>query len=445
MSVRLKLALLLAAAMGFVSAGSSAVYGMLQRRALSEVSEDAVRIIAESARAAAAEAQLSRDPLLVHDALTRLRRRTPELLGARVRYDGAWSGVEEAAEPNARFEIVELEGGAGVPPITVELRLSREALGAREAAAAERLRRDQRYAIGAALLASLLLAWPLGWGISSRLLVIEKAVARLGEGHREGANLDESGGDEIARLARGVNLTAARLAELDEMKSRFVVSVTHELRSPLHAIESYVRILLKEAESLTPTHRGQLRRIEANASRLAHFVTTLLDAAAIERGKLDYRPRVGDLAAVVVDAARFYEAQGRELGVSILTKAAPELPHASFDADLITQVVSNLVSNALKFSPRGGQVRVSVGRHGDFLECAVEDEGPGVPPHERNRLFLPFERTSASAGKPGTGLGLSICRAILERHGGRVELDLSAARGSRFRFRIPLSRSITIR
>jgi signal transduction histidine kinase len=223
------------------------------------------------------------------------------------------------------------------------------------------------------------------------------------------------------------------------MKRTFVASVTHELRSPLFAIESYVKTLLRESKSLGDDDRRQLTRIEANASRLAHFVTSLLDMAKIERGKLEFRPRSADLARVVEDSVEFHRSRAEESGLALTFSADQDLPPMRLDSDLITQAVTNLVSNAIKFTARGGSIAVSARRRGYTVECVVADSGAGIPAATLARLFRPFERGADPLRSGGTGLGLSIVKAIIERHGGRVTAESEPGRGSRFGFVLPLS------
>jgi signal transduction histidine kinase len=278
----------------------------------------------------------------------------------------------------------------------------------------------------------------LGWSLTSRLVSIERAMKAVGEGRLD-SPVSASGSDEIARLARGLNAMTTRLKEVDEMKRTFVASVTHELRSPLFAIESYVKTLLRESKVLGEDERRQLVRIEANASRLAHFVTSLLDLAKIERGKLEFRPRAADFARLVEDSVEFHRSRAEERGLTLAFTADADLPPLRLDSDLITQVVTNLVSNAIKFTASGGSIKVSARRRGAVLECAVADNGVGIPAETLARLFRPFERGADPLRAGGTGLGLSIVKAIVERHGGQVTAESQPGRGSVFGFTLPLA------
>jgi signal transduction histidine kinase len=246
-----------------------------------------------------------------------------------------------------------------------------------------------------------------------------------------------SGADEISRLARNLNAMVVRLRELDEMKRTFVASVTHELRAPLFAIESYIKEFLRDSPELRPEDRQRFVRIEANAARLARFVTSLLDLAKIERGQLDYRPRATEIARLIEDASEFQRSRASERQLALSFAADADLPQLKVDPDMITQVMANLISNAIKFSPPGGRIEVGVRRRADGVECAVADTGVGIPAETLKRLFRPFERGADPLRAGGTGLGLSIAKAIVERHGGRLTVVSTPGRGSRFSFTLP--------
>lgn len=437
MSIRAKLALLLAAAMTVAAGGAALSFRELQRRALERAGEETLRLLDESVRAMASEAQLARDPLVILDYAARLRRERPEVRAVRVIFAGAPAGDELPQDEDALARRAEVPpSSSGAPEVRVEYALSRGRLGQARRAAEEALSRDAYRVFAACLLGSALLGALAGWGFSTRLVRLERAAAEIGAG-RLGTRVDESGSDEVARLARALNAMAARLGELDEMKRRFTSSVTHELRSPLGAIESYAKILLADSRSLGPAEREHVSRIEANASRLAHFVTSLLDAAAIERGVLRCRPKPVDLAAIVADTAAFLDPRARERRQRISVLAEDELPLVYADPDLTVQLATNLLSNALKFSPEGSVVRARLRPAPGGVECEISDEGKGVPPEKSDKLFQPFERLGVSAGVAGTGLGLSICKAIVDLHHGSIRYEPGASRGARFVFFLP--------
>ena len=440
MSIRLKLAAALALAGAAAIATAAGVFVTLQRRSLQASEEEKVRLLLGNVRAMAQESQLARDPLMLIDYLTYLGRDRVEIARARVQFDGRWVGPEPVPLPPGeefRIENVTAPGGAGRPAILVEVAFSRKVLNERMADAQSAMIHDLSQAAAFVVLAGTLLSFWLGWSLTSRLVAIERAMKDIGEGRLD-RPIPASGSDEIARLARGLNAMTTRLKEVDEMKRTFVASVTHELRSPLFAIESYVKTLMRESKVLGDDERRQLVRIEANASRLAHFVTSLLDLAKIERGKLEFRPRNADFARLVEDAVEFHRSRAEECRLSLVFSSDSGLPSMRLDSDLITQVVTNLVSNAIKFTAPGGSISVSARRKGETLECVVADSGVGIPAATLARLFRPFERGADPLRAGGTGLGLSIVKAIVERHGGRVTAESEPGRGSRFGFILPL-------
>lgn len=433
MSIRFKLALVLALVICATTSAATGVFIGLQRRALIAAEEEKIRLLLDNVRALAEESALARDPLMLIDYLSYLRRDHAEVVGARASFDGRWHGPEPPKLPAGELTRTEL---VVVPGIVVSVALSRRVLTVRLAAASRALARDLTRAVTAVLLSGVLLSLPLGWTLTSRLVSVERAMEEVGAGRLDIA-VAASGDDEISRLSRGLNAMVARLKELDEMKRTFVASVTHELRSPLFAIESYVKELLGQANTLGPEDRKRLERVSANAARLARFVTSLLDLAKIERGELNYRPQTVEVARLVEDSAEFQRSRAREGGLTLTFEADGQLPALSVDPDLITQVVANLVSNAIKFTQPGGRVTVSVRRREGGVECAVADTGVGIPRETLARLFRPFERGEGPLRAGGTGLGLAISKAIVERHGGRISVESEPGRGSRFAFLLP--------
>jgi len=443
-SIRLKAALILALAIAATTAAASGVFVVLERRSARAAEEEQVRLLLDNVRAVARESELARDPLMLIDYLAFLKRERKELVRARARFDGRWAGPEPEPLPKdeaLRSETVEASGAG--PEIVVELILSPRALDARAADARAAMMRDLALASALVLLAGVFLIVPISRGMTSRLVALERAMKEIGEGRLDGAAPDQ-GNDELAGLARGLNGMAARLKELDGMKRIFVASVTHELRSPLFAIESYVKELLRESKTLEGEDRRRLERVLANAARLSHFVTSLLDMARIERGQLEYRPRSADLSALIVDAAEFQRARAEERGLALTVEIEKGLPPMRVDPDLITQVAANLIANAINFTRRGGAVTMTLRREGADAVVSVVDTGVGIPAATLARLFRPFERGADPLRAGGSGLGLSIAKAAIERHGGRISAESEPGKGSRFRFSLPVdNKSLT--
>jgi signal transduction histidine kinase len=442
MSIRVKLALILALAVASSAGSAAGVFVALERRQLRRAEDEKVRLLMQNVRAMAEESQLARDPLMLLDYLSFLDRDRAEIVFTRARLGGRWENAKDAVAPPSdepvRVEEVTVPANADGPEAAAEVTFSRKVLDERLQQAYRSLARDLGRAAAVVLLLGVLLSVPLGWTMSRRLIAIERALEEIGKGQLQ-VRLPEEGSDEVSRLARGFNDMTHRLRELDELKRTFVASVTHELRSPLGAIESYVKALLRDARGLDADERRQLERVRENAARLTHFVTSLLDMAKIERGKLDYHPRLTDVVKVVEDTVLFLKTRAEEEGKALAFRAEAGLPPISADPDLLTQVVTNLVSNAVKFTRPGGKVDVAVRKVNDGLEVAVADTGVGIPPDALARIFAPFERVRNPLKAGGAGLGLAISKSIVEMHKGRIGVSSESGRGSRFHFVLPLA------
>ena len=251
-------------------------------------------------------------------------------------------------------------------------------------------------------------------------------------------------GSDVTDYKRAVAEVAAREAELihaqelDRLRDHLTHAVSHDLRAPLTSIMGYAEFLDEElAGPLTPRQRAYVGQITRGARRLDHLVDDLLDFARLDAGKLQVRREPADLADTLRAVTTMLEPQSHAAGVTLaLALESPELPGA-FDAERLERVVTNLVHNALKFTPPGGTVRLAARRAGPRLYAEVADTGPGIPEAEQDRLFQRFSQLEGGQRKGGTGLGLSIAKAIVEAHGGRIGVRSAAGQGALFWFEIP--------
>ena len=276
----------------------------------------------------------------------------------------------------------------------------------------------------------------LAWRLTGRLKRLAAEAGELGEG-RFGVKTDARGSDEVADLAAAFNRMSDRLLELETLKKNFTASVTHELRSPLGVIETYAAMLLKEKEKFSAEDLEVFGRIKENAGRLANFVTAMLDLAKIERGKMELRPSYEDPAALAADAADFLRPKAAEKGVELTLEAAAG-PPCLLDRELITHALTNLVSNAIKFSKSGGKVQVTVSVSDKRCRMEVRDSGPGLKPGEEKKLFEPYAQGSAAPGHGGTGLGLALSKSIVELHKGSIGCAPAPGGGALFWFDLPV-------
>jgi PAS domain S-box-containing protein len=228
-------------------------------------------------------------------------------------------------------------------------------------------------------------------------------------------------------------------AEADRLKNELFALISHELRTPLTSVIGYTDLLLDEEEAadLSPDQRESLEIIHRNARRLHRLVGDLLFAAQIERGELHLVPGRADLGQIVHDSVEAARPLARASGIA-LSLDAEMVPLCAGDADRLGQVLDNLVGNACKFTPAGGHVDVRLRREGERAVIEVADDGRGIALDEQRRLFERFYRASSAGEVQGAGLGLSIVRAIVEGHGGTVEVASARGTGTTFTVRIPL-------
>lgn len=238
-------------------------------------------------------------------------------------------------------------------------------------------------------------------------------------------------------------LEAEKLAEVDRLKSRFFTDVTHEFRTPLTLIQGSLERLRGGDADLSEN----LERIESNTRRLAAMIDQVLDLARLEAGQMTHRPAVEDLADftrfVASCFASLAEARGIELVCDIPDSPVP----VSFDGDQLEKCLSNLLTNALKFTPSGGRVSVSLGAFprpasnfpGGYAELEVADSGVGIPEPELERIFVRFHqaREPLDGQAKGSGVGLALTRELVTLHGG--EIRAHAGQGARFTIRLPLA------
>jgi signal transduction histidine kinase len=305
-------------------------------------------------------------------------------------------------------------------------------------------------AIGVGLMISFLLA--LSWTQPVASLV--QAAHQVGAGkYQVDLATTNSRRDELGYLSRAFQSMTEQLRELDRMKEDFVTAVTHELRSPLGAIESYLNLIREELrEGISPDGwRTYLERLSVNTQRLTRFINDLLDVAALERGKITLARQAVDLTTLIQEVANLYAATFAERKIDYRTTIPEDrLPLVWIDPDKIRQVLINLLSNAIKFTPEGGAIETGLesAPGTGFVRVFVRDSGLGIAEADLARIFNKFEQVRTSRfsvkGPKGTGLGLAICRALLELHEGTLGVQSRLGEGSCFYFTLPMVTAATL-
>jgi two-component system, OmpR family, phosphate regulon sensor histidine kinase PhoR len=223
-----------------------------------------------------------------------------------------------------------------------------------------------------------------------------------------------------------------------EVKEEFVASVSHELRTPLTSIHGFTSLVL-ERDDLPDEVVQQLGVVVRNVDRLDRLVADLLQTAQVERGLVHLERERTDIAAIVRQSVEAIRPSVSAHGLTLATRV-PERLVVMVDPQRFAQVVDNLLSNAVKYTPAGGRVEVDLSVTHERVELLVVDTGIGIGSRDRNHVFSRFFRTRTAAQQSiqGIGLGLSITKAIVDSHGGRIEVESEEGRGSTFRVRLPL-------
>ncbi len=310
--------------------------------------------------------------------------------------------------------------------------------------------RDTALLVGAGLIAGLTGAALLFTGlISSMRRPLEDLVdasGRLAGGDLD-ARVKVGGLSETATLGGAFNEMAEELQrragerdQLDRMKDEFVLTASHELRSPLTSVQGFAELLLLEREKLTPKQAETVEVILDNTRHLVRLLNDLLDLARSDAGRLTIRPEQTGATGLIEDAVRTMRAQLDARGQELSLEIEPDLPQIEADRDRIRQVLVNLLTNANEYCPQGAKIGVKAGRSDAEVEIDVIDDGPGIPEQQLEHIFERFSRGDAGETQRvgGTGLGLAISKSLIELHGGTLGAESTPGEGSTFRIRLPM-------
>jgi signal transduction histidine kinase len=301
-------------------------------------------------------------------------------------------------------------------------------------------------AIVVAALVSLLVSMLLARRLSGPIHDVEQATRCIAAGDLD-VRLGDYPADELNRLAKSINHMAEQLSHLEAARAQFIGEISHDLRTPLTAIKG---LLVNLIDDSAPDVHPSLETAGRETDRLIRLVNQLLDYSRWRGGRLELRCCPTDVGGIVREAVALSEGRARYRSVALSADIPPSLPTVSADPDRLQRVILNLLDNAIRFTPAGGNVVVRVavvnagqGELGVFhypvplspsLLVSVEDTGRGMSEEERGRAFEPYYRGAGG----GAGLGLTISRAIVEAHGGRMGLESREGEGCRVWFTLPL-------
>jgi two-component system sensor histidine kinase BaeS len=282
--------------------------------------------------------------------------------------------------------------------------------------------------LGVAMLLSVYLARR----ISRPLGLLSRAADQIARGRRDVDLPRATGGSEITHLTERFGEMATRLSEAEELERNFLMTVSHELRTPLTAIQGHASALREGVLDDEESKDASLDVICQEAERLSRLVGDVLDLAKLDAHRFTVLHEEVDMESLVDRAYTTFGEEARRRSIDYRQEINAK-PVIVTDGDRVLQIISNLLSNALRWTPQGGRVELSLGTANGHVEVDVADTGPGIGAEERERIFRPFWSRDGS----GTGLGLAIARELALALGGRIELESVPGRGSRFRLVLP--------
>jgi signal transduction histidine kinase len=287
-----------------------------------------------------------------------------------------------------------------------------------------------------ALLGGLVVAGALGWYLSRRItapvLQLSAAAEEIARGHYDAPVPTVPGGDEIGHLADRFRQMAGRLAEAQTRERNFLMSVSHDLRTPLTGIRGHVAALREGVVTDPALADESLAVIAAETDRLERLVGDVLDLAKLDAHRFTVRTEEVDMGRLVDRAFASFTEEARRRAIEYRFEDSAR-PTILTDGDRVLQIISNLLANAFRWTPDGGSIELGLAAANGAVTVEVEDSGPGIPAHEREHIFRPF----VSHDGKGTGLGLPIARELAVALGGRIEVASEVGKGSRFRLVLP--------
>jgi signal transduction histidine kinase len=296
------------------------------------------------------------------------------------------------------------------------------------------------YAVTASVLAALLVSWFLSRRIVAPVQTLTDASQRIADGHYA-ERVKVNGTDEIAQLAARFNQMATQLEQVESMRRQLIGDVTHELRTPLTSIKGYMEGLVDGVLPATPETFNQIHR---EADRLSRLVDDLQELSRVEAKAYSLDLRSIAVSNLVQTTVKRLSPQATAKRIALRSNLPADLPPVQADEDRITQVLVNLVANAIQYTPEGGEVTISAARQADEVHISVKDTGIGIPPEHLANLFTRFYRVDKSRSRNaggGSGIGLTIARHLVEAHGGRIWAEVKGdGQGSIFTFSLKIAK-----
>jgi histidine kinase len=295
------------------------------------------------------------------------------------------------------------------------------------------------YAVIAAMIAALALSFLFSRSVVAPVLAMSQATQRIADG-RYDERVNVIGNDELAGLALRFNQMAEKLDQVESMRRRLIGDVSHELRTPLTAIKGSMEGLI---DGVLPATNETYGQIHAEADRLNRLVDDLQELSRVEARAYELNLRPLDISSLIKTMTKRLAARFESKRITLDLELAPDLSPVLADEDRAIQVLTNLIGNALQYTPEGSNITLSAKRLNGETQISVRDTGVGIPPEHLSRIFDRFYRVDKSRSRQsggGSGIGLTIARALIEAQGGRIWVESAGeGKGSTFIFTLPIS------
>jgi len=286
-----------------------------------------------------------------------------------------------------------------------------------------------------ALVASVVIAILLARSLYRPIRRVTRAAEEMAQGRYE-QEIPPAGPEEVKGLALAFNQMAKQVRLSQQRLREFLADVSHELRSPLTSIRGFAQAMVDGTAKDSEAQSRAARIIEDESKRMIRLVDELLELSKIESGQIQMLWEPVDVKALLEHCEQIFEMRAEEKGLRLKTDVEPSVSVVG-DIDRLEQVFSNLLDNAIRHTPTGGEVTFSARACGDHVEITVADTGPGISPEELPHVFERFYQADASATRAGTGLGLAIVREVVRAHGGDIEARSVLGEGTQFIVRLP--------
>lgn len=295
-------------------------------------------------------------------------------------------------------------------------------------------------------LISIFFAYFLAQRLAQPVMMVRAAARQIANG-KFNTRVMLNGSYELVDLGETFNSMAQQLEEsaqrqhkLEKMRTELVAAISHDLRTPLASLR-----LMTEAVSDGVTDEQQtklfLGRMRTEVEYMTGLIEDLLELSQLDAHALKLKIEQSNLSDLISDTLESLQDQAAQKHQTLTGQVDPHLPELSFDMRKIQRVLNNLISNAIRYTPENGTILITAKQQGQWVEVSVHDNGDGIPPEEKERIFEAFYRTERSRGREsgGTGLGLAIAKGLIEAHGGQIEVQSQPQQGSTFIFRLPLN------